>query len=401
MTEEQAKRIKRKKKRRMRKILSWSIVISTLLVIIFGAALVISIISKNAGGRKDDAIRLPVVSADADSSSGSIVDADAAGATGQPGQKSESASEGTSSDESSITTEAVSSTTENNASSAKSTADTTTVETTTENAASAQNATTASDVTETATSQAATLPSNVSGSQLNAADFANYSTEKVPYGFGAEVDADNRPDGCTWYSNKFGNYKALFIMPKSSNIYLTFDEGYEYGFSGEILDVLKEKNVKAVFFVTLPYARDNPELVQRMIDEGHIVGNHTTTHPSGGLQQYDAQKQIDDIDQVTQYVKEHYGYSMNLFRFPEGSFSEQSLAIVNALGYMPVFWSFAYKDWDVNNQPDVSESLTNALNKAHGGAIYLLHAESETNTKMLQDLIDGLRAKGYSLELLN
>lgn len=401
MTEEQAKRIKRKKKRRMRKILSWSIVISTLLVIIFGAALVISIISKNAGGRKDDAIRLPVVSADADSSSGSIVDADAAGATGQPGQKSESASEGTSSDESSITTEAVSSTTENNASSAKSTADTTTVETTTENAASAQNATTASDVTETATSQAATLPSNVSGSQLNAADFANYSTEKVPYGFGAEVDADNRPDGCTWYSNKFGNYKALFIMPKSSNIYLTFDEGYEYGFSGEILDVLKEKNVKAVFFVTLPYARDNPELVQRMIDEGHIVGNHTTTHPSGGLQQYDAQKQIDDIDQVTQYVKEHYGYSMNLFRFPEGSFSEQSLAIVNALGYMPVFWSFAYKDWDVNNQPDVSESLTNALNKAHGGAIYLLHAESETNTKMLPDLIDGLRAKGYSLELLN
>lgn len=401
MTEEQAKRIKRKKKRRMRKILSWSIVISTLLVIIFVAALVISIISKNAGDGKDDAIRLPVVSADADASSGSIVDADAAGTTGQPGQESESESEGTSSDESSITTEAVSSTTENNAYSAESTADTTTVETTTENAASVQNATTASDVTETATSQAATLPSNVSGSKLNAADFANYSTEKVPYGFGAEVDADNRPDGCTWYSNKFGNYKALFIMPKSSNIYLTFDEGYEYGFSGEILDVLKEKNVKAVFFVTLPYARDNPELVQRMIDEGHIVGNHTTTHPSGGLQQYDAQKQIDDIDQVTQYVKEHYGYSMNLFRFPEGSFSEQSLAIVNALGYMPVFWSFAYKDWDVNNQPDVSESLTNALNKAHGGAIYLLHAESETNTKMLPDLIDGLRAKGYSLELLN
>lgn len=380
MTEEQAKRIKRKKKRRMRKILSWSIVISTLLVIIFVAAFVISIISKNAGGRKDDAIRLPVVSTDADASSGSIVDADTTG-TGQSDRASESASEGISSGESFTTTESVSSTTGN--------------------AASAQNATTASDVTETATSQAATLPSNVSGSQLNAADFANYSTEKVPYGFGAEVDADNRPDGCTWYSNKFGNYKALFIMPKSSNIYLTFDEGYEYGFSGEILDVLKEKNVKAVFFVTLPYARDNPELVQRMIDEGHIVGNHTTTHPSGGLQQYDAQKQIDDIDQVTQYVKEHYGYSMNLFRFPEGSFSEQSLAIVNALGYMPVFWSFAYKDWDVNNQPDVSESLTNALNKAHGGAIYLLHAESETNTKMLPDLIDGLRAKGYSLELLN
>lgn len=74
---------------------------------------------------------------------------------------------------------------------------------------------------------------------------------------------------------------------------------------------------------------------------------------------------------------------------------------MNALGYTPVFWSFAYKDWDVNNQPDVSESLANALDKAHGGAIYLLHAESETNTRMLPDLIDGLRTKGYSLELLN
>ena len=246
------------------------------------------------------------------------------------------------------------------------------------------------------------MPSErVPGSQLDASNFVNYSTEKVPYGFGAEVDEDNRPDGCTWYANKFSNYTALFIMPKSNNIYLTFDEGYEYGFSGEILDTLKEKNVKAVFFITLPYAKQNPDLVQRMIDEGHIIGNHTTTHPAGGLQQYDAQRQIDDIDQVTQYVKDNFGYEMTLFRYPEGSFREPSLAIVNALGYTPVFWSFAYKDWDVNNQPELSTSLQNALDKAHGGAIYLLHAESETNTRMLPDLIDGLRAKGYSLEQLN
>ena len=395
MTEKQAKRIKRKKKRRMRKILSWSIVISTLLVIIFGAALVISIISKNAGGGKDDAIRLPVVSADADASSGSIVDADAAGTTGQPDQESESESEGTSSDESSITTEAVSSTTENNAYSAESTADTTTVETTTENVASEQNATTASDVTETATSQAATLPSNVSGSQLNAADFANYSTEKVPYGFGAEVDADNRPDGCTWYSNKFSNYTALFIMPKSSNIYLTFDEGYEYGFSGEILDVLKEKNVKCVFFITLPYAKENPDLVQRMIDEGHVVGNHSVTHPAAGLSTLSIEQQINEVKEVNDYVLEHFDYQMYLFRFPTGAFSEQSLAIVQSQGYRSVFWSFAYKDWVVDEQPDVAASLENALNKVHGGAIYLLHAESTTNAQMLADFIDGCRKKGY------
>ena len=260
---------------------------------------------------------------------------------------------------------------------------------------------TAETTLEEITTDSSAPSGGISGEQLNAADFDGYSTEKVPYGFGAEVDEDNRPDGCTWYANKFSNYTALFIMPKSNNIYLTFDEGYEYGFSGEILDTLKEKNVKAVFFITLPYAKQNPDLVQRMIDEGHIIGNHTTTHPAGGLQQYDAQRQIDDIDQVTQYVKDNFGYEMTLFRYPEGSFSEQSLAIVNALGYTPVFWSFAYKDWDVNNQPEISTSLQNALDKAHGGAIYLLHGESETNTRMLPDLIDGLRAKGYSLEQLN
>ncbi len=386
MTEQQAKRLKRKKKKRMRKILSWSIVIATLIAIIFLFVFLISFISKLSGGKTKDAIRLPVETTSE------------SGQSDENGISSEVRHETSSTDVSTSdtsTADTMSNTVESTTAAASEAETTTASQTATET-------TTASQTTETTTaSSAASLPSNVSGSQLNAADFANYSTEKVPYGFGSEVDADNRPDGCTWYTNKFSNYTALFIMPKSSNIYLTFDEGYEYGFSGEILDVLKEKNVKAVFFVTLPYARDNPELVQRMIDEGHIVGNHTTTHPSGGLQQYDAQKQIDDIDQVTQYVKEHYGYSMNLFRFPEGSFSEQSLAIVNALGYTPVFWSFAYKDWDVNNQPDVSESLTNALNKAHGGAIYLLHAESQTNTKMLPDLIDGLRSKGYSLELLN
>ena len=226
-------------------------------------------------------------------------------------------------------------------------------------------------------------------------DFDSYSSEYVPFGFGSEVDENNRPTGLQWYINRYGKYTADFIQPESNYIYLTMDEGYEYGLTEGILDTLKEKNVKAVFFITLPYAKQNPELVQRMIDEGHVVGNHSVTHPSAGLSTLSVEQQINEVKEVNDYVLEHFGYQMYLFRFPTGAFSEQSLAIVQSQGYRSVFWSFAYKDWVVDEQPDVASSLANALNKVHGGAIYLLHAESTTNASMLADFIDGCRAKGF------
>lgn len=226
-------------------------------------------------------------------------------------------------------------------------------------------------------------------------DFSTFPSETIPFGFGTEVDENNRPGGCTWYDNKWGKFAADFIQPNSNYVFLTFDEGYEYGFTPKILDTLKEKNVKAVFFCTLDFVSSQPELVQRMIDEGHVIGNHTATHPAAGLPTYTVEQQIKDIDDVTKYVKEHYNYDMYLFRFPEGAFSEQSLAIVQSLGYRAVFWSFAHRDWVTDDQPDVQESLQNALNKVHGGEIFLLHAVSATNTEMLADLIDGVRAKGY------
>jgi delta-lactam-biosynthetic de-N-acetylase len=193
---------------------------------------------------------------------------------------------------------------------------------------------------------------------------------------------------------------ALFLGEGEDTIYLTFDEGYEYGLTGSILDTLQEKDVKAVFFVTEHYAKSQPELVQRIIDEGHVLGNHSASHPSAGLVSLSKTEQENEVMENHNYVLEQFGYSMYLFRYPAGRFSEQSLAIVNNCNYKSVFWSFAYVDYDVENQPDPAESLAKLEERLHPGAIYLLHAESETNASILGELIDYAREQGYSFGTL-
>lgn len=225
--------------------------------------------------------------------------------------------------------------------------------------------------------------------------------EILDWGQGSNVDEQNRPTGSLMYQDKYGKYNAYFIGEGDHTIYLTFDDGYETGSTKPILDTLKEKNVKAVFFITEPYAKDEPELVQRMIDEGHTVGNHSVTHPSTGLPSMTIDEQKFEIMDNHNYVKEHFNYEMHLFRYPAGKFSEQALAIMNNCNYKSVFWSFAYLDYDVNNQPDPTESLNKCIEKLHPGAIYLLHAESSTNAAILGDFIDQARAMGYEFEMFD
>ena len=217
------------------------------------------------------------------------------------------------------------------------------------------------------------------------------------WGQGVNFDEENRPIGAVSYQEKYGDYQANFIGTDEKKIYLTFDEGYEYGCTPQILDTLKEKGVKATFFVTEPYAKAQPELVQRMIDEGHEIGNHSVTHPSEGLPSQSLEQQKNEVMENHQYIKDNFGYDMHLFRFPAGKFSDRSLAVVNNCNYKSVFWSFAYKDYDVNNQPGESEALQKLKDRMHPGAIYLLHAESTTNTAILGRFIDAAQAAGYEV----
>lgn len=233
---------------------------------------------------------------------------------------------------------------------------------------------------------------NVDFSALSSLD-----NEAIPYGFStANRDSLNRPDGIYWYDNKYGEYNSVtHIDTEEKLVYLTMDEGYENGCTPEILDTLKEKNVKAVFFITKQFYDEHPELIQQMIDEGHIVGNHTCAHPAGGMPQLGAEAEYEDIKWLNDAVYDTFGYQMRLFRFPEGVASVQSVALLNMMGYKSVFWSFAYRDYDTDNQMDTSEALSATLDQVHPGAVYLLHAVSTTNTAILGDWIDGCRAKGY------
>lgn len=246
------------------------------------------------------------------------------------------------------------------------------------------------------------------GKLYTRAELEAMDTTYNPDGYGAgKASGGNRPSGPVSDQNKYGQYGGNFIGPDNKNIYLTFDCGFEYTATDangnkyrvteRILDVLKEKNVKAVFFVTMYYVTDQPDLVQRMIDEGHAVGNHTNNHPVMPKQTID--NMVYEVMSLHDYVKEHFGYEMTLFRPPTGAFSVQSLSVLKSLGYKSMLWSFQYYDYDTEDQMAVDKALERVTSSHHNGAIYLLHAISTTNAALLPDAIDFFRAEGYNLAL--
>ncbi len=225
---------------------------------------------------------------------------------------------------------------------------------------------------------------------------SSLSTARSGWGQGVNYNEKNRPIDCETRREAYAKYDAYTIMPEENKVYLTIDEGYEYNNNTEkILDILKEKDVKVVFFVTLSYAKKNPALVQRMIDEGHIVGNHSSAHPDYTTLSLD--EAYKDAVGLHNYIKENFNYEMTLFRFPSGSHSEQMMALMQKMGYKTLFWSYAYADWETDNQPDPAESLQKLTDRLHPGALYLLHAVSDTNVVIIGDFIDNIRAAGYDV----
>ncbi len=182
-------------------------------------------------------------------------------------------------------------------------------------------------------------------------------------------------------------------------IYLTFDNGYEAGYTSKILDVLKENNVKAAFFITGHYLNTQEELVKRMIDEGHIVGNHTVNHPS--MPDIEDNKLKEEITKLHMAVYEKFNYEMKYFRPPRGEFSERTLALTKSLGYKTVMWSFAYDDWDENKQGREEYAKEKIMGNLHNGAVILLHANSKDNCNVLDYIIKEIKKQGYEFKNLD
>ena len=184
-------------------------------------------------------------------------------------------------------------------------------------------------------------------------------------------------------------------------IYLTFDAGYENGNTEPMLNALKKHNVPATFFLVGTYIRDNPDLIRRMVDEGHIVANHTMTHPNmASIASLDAfQKELAEPEAHYEAI---IGSPMpKFYRPPNGKFSTKNLEMANELGYTTFFWSLAYVDWYDDNQPTKQQAFDKLIPRIHPGAIVLLHNTSRTNGEILDELLQTYLDLGYTFRSLS
>lgn len=225
-----------------------------------------------------------------------------------------------------------------------------------------------------------------------AADTVGYDTEKI--GWGLKKVENSSPEVPRERSEMLKRYDGYYLGNTTEKVmYLTFDEGYENGYTAQILDVLKKTGTKAAFFVTGPYIKTQPELVKRMTDEGHIVGNHTVNHPSmPDISDEEIEKELTELDKMYfELTGKHTVY----MRPPRGEYSEKSLAKTKELGYKSVFWSVAYADWDTNSQKGAEYAVSQVTKQFHPGAVILLHAVSKDNADGLEEIINTARGMGY------
>lgn len=234
--------------------------------------------------------------------------------------------------------------------------------------------------------------------ELEEAVMTTSATYDKKQGWGLKKNKNAPPDVPETIVELLEKYGAIYKSNEEKTLYLTFDEGYENGYTAKILDVLKENKVPAAFFVTGPYIKEEADLVKRMTEEGHIVGNHTINHPS--LPEISDEEIKLELENLTQRYFDLTGKEMKFFRAPKGEYSERTLKVTSQMGYTNVFWSFAYKDWEINNQKGTGYAYNQIMDGVHDGAILLLHAVSRDNAEILDKVIKDLKSQGYIFKSL-
>lgn len=221
------------------------------------------------------------------------------------------------------------------------------------------------------------------------------------YGQDRAVDEWNRPLHSLSVQSAYGvKYGVDYFGHNPKKNYLMFDMGWENTHDGiantdKVLDVLKETGVKASFFVTHAYARDNPAIIRRIIDEGHRLGSHGYFHPSAGIASLSLEEQMDDTMRMQNYIKDNFNYNMECYNFSSSLWSERSMALLQRMGYRLTFYTVNYPDWDVNDLWDTEKAFNHLYNARHPGAVYMLHTVSDTNVSILKRFIEEIRAAGY------
>lgn len=228
-----------------------------------------------------------------------------------------------------------------------------------------------------------------------------YAQQSFHWGYKKSVNGQLPSIDQEGYKAIVEKYGALFLgNTREKTLYLTFDNGYENGYTAQILDVLKVKKVPATFFVTGHYVSDQPELLQRMVNEGHIIGNHSQSHPD--MTRISDDKIKEELVKVEVEVANRTSQKkMTYLRPPRGIFNERTLAVTRQMGYTNVFWSLAYKDWDTKQQKGAQYAHQQVMKQLHPGAIILLHSVSKDNAEALESIIDDARKQGYEFQSLD
>ena len=215
--------------------------------------------------------------------------------------------------------------------------------------------------------------------------------------WGLSFQSEGAPPVANASQEYLRNFDALYVgEANQKEIYITFDAGFENGNTERILDALKKHGVKATFFLVDNYFETQPELVKRMAEEGHTIGNHTYSHPDmskiGDIQSFQTELQKNEA-----LYRDILGSEMpKLYRPPQGKFCEENLKMAQQLGYSTVFWSLAYVDWYTDDQPTPEQAFSKLLPRIHPGAVVLLHSTSSTNAEILDELLTKWEEMGYS-----